>query len=192
MEVRTYARGSVTRGSERKDHRPRAGGRKGKAHGSVVVGHLMGLLIERHPSFSTNPVGDWKELVGDQVARYCQPQSLKQKVLFIAAYDSIWKHHLELHKEALVEKINLGRPEPLVEKIVIRVGELPENDQRLTHDHPGSGQSGAGKLREKKKKRKVPNRRLTPDEKSFLKSLQDPDLKVIGARLLKRIPLESD
>jgi hypothetical protein len=191
MEVRTYARGSVTRGSERKDHRPGVGGREAEAHGSVL-GHLVGLLIERHPSFSTNPVGDWKELVGDQVARYCQPQSLKHKVLIVAAYDSVWKHHLELHKEALIEKINLGRDEPLVDKIVIRVGELSENDQRLAPDYPGSAQSGAGKLREKKKKRKVPNRRLTHDEQTFIESLQDPDLKVIGTRLLKRIPLDSD
>jgi len=190
--VKIYSRGSVKGRSERKDHRPGADSRKGKAHGSMVVGHLVGLLIERHPSFSTNPVGDWKELVGDQVARYCQPQSLKQKVLIVAAYDSVWKHHLELHKEALVEKINLGRPEPLVERIVIRVGELSENDQRLNPDYRSPAQSGTGKSREKKKKRKVPNRRLTPDEQAFLKSLNDPDLRVIGARLLKRIPLESD
>jgi hypothetical protein len=157
-----------------------------------MVGHLVGLFIERHPSFSTNPVGDWKELVGDQVARYCQPQSLKQKVLIVAAYDSVWKHHLELHKEALVEKINRGQSEPLVKKIVVRVGELPENAPRLNPDNLSPAQSGTGKTHEKKKKRKIPNRRLTPDEQTFLKSLQDPDLRVIGARLLKRIPLESD
>jgi hypothetical protein len=157
-----------------------------------MVGHLVSLLVERHPSFSTNPLGDWKELVGDQVARYCQPQSLKQKVLIVAAYDSVWKHHLELHKEALVEKINLKQPEPLVEKIVVRVSELPENAPRLNLDYPNQSQSGTGKTREKKKKRKVPNRRLTPDEQTFLESLQDPDLRVIGTRLLKRIPLESE
>jgi hypothetical protein len=157
-----------------------------------MVGHLVGLLIERHPSFSTNPVGDWKELVGDQVARYCQPQSLKQKVLIVAAYDSVWKHHLELHKEALIEKINLGQPEPLVKKIVVRVGELPEDAPRLNPDNRSPAPSGTGKNPEKKKKRKIPNRRLTPDEQTFLKSLQDPDLRVIGARLLKRIPLDSD
>ena len=132
-----------------------------------MVGHLVGLLIERHPSFSTNPVGDWKELVGDQVARYCQPQSLKQKVLIVAAYDSVWKHHVELHKEALIEKINLGRPEPLVEKIVIRVGELSENDQRLTPDYSGLGTIGNWQDSRKEEETKVPNRRLTPDEQDL-------------------------
>jgi hypothetical protein len=155
-----------------------------------MVGHLVTLLIDRHPSFSANPLGDWKELVGEQVARYCQPHSLNKKVLTVATYDSVWKHHLELLKETLVEKINRGRPDPLVEKIVIRVRELFEDPPPLTADYRSPRQSGAGKTREKKK-RKVAARQLTDDEKAFLKSLQDPDLRVLGTRLLKKIALDS-
>jgi hypothetical protein len=176
--------------SQRKDRRPEVHKRKGEVHGSMV-GRLVSLLIDRHPSFSATPVGDWKELVGEQVARYCQPQSLNKKVLIVTAYDSVWKHHLELHKEALVEKINRGRPEPLVEKIVVRVGELLEDAPRLPPDYPGKTQSGSGKIRENRK-RKTPTRQLNPEEKTFLKNLQDPDLRALGTRLLKRIPLDSN
>ncbi len=175
---------------ERKDHGAGAGKQKGKEHGAMV-GPLVGLVLGRHPSFSSNPLGDWKELVGDQVARYCQPQSLKQKVLMVAAYDAVWKHHLELHQGLLMEKINGGRPEPLVEKIVVRVGELSDAAPQLNPDYPGLEKAGTGKTRQKKKK-KAPSRPLTPDEKALLKSLEDPDLRAIGARLLKRIPLGND
>ncbi len=177
--------------SEFRKHRQRAGGGKREAQ-SLMLGQLIGSVIERHPSLSAAPVADWKELVGEQVARYCQPRSLKQKVLIVTAYDSVWKHHLELNKEALVEKINLGRPEPLVERIVVRVGELLEGAPRLDPEHSIPAQRKTGRGREKKKKRKTPARRLTPEEQILLKGLSDPDLRAIGARLLKRVPLESD
>ncbi len=175
---------------ERKNHRPRAGNQKGKERGSLL-GPLVGLVLARHPSFSSNPLGDWEELVGDQVARYCQPRSLKQKVLVVAAYDAVWKHHLELHKGHLMEKINLGRTDPLVEKIVVRVGELSEAAPQLNPNYSGSEKAGTGKTRQKKRK-KTPSRPLTPEEKALLKTLEDPDLREIGARLLKRMPLGSD
>jgi len=186
----TEQRRSLEGRFERRRQRWGAGSRRGEARGAMV-GHLMGLLIERHPSFSSNPLGDWKELVGDQVARYCQPHSLKQKVLVVVVSDSVWKYHLELHKDALLEKINAEHGEPLVDKIVVRVGELPETAPQLNPARPSSDRSGLGKTRQKKKK-KAASRPLTPDEKAMLKSLQDPDLRIIGAHLLRHIPVESD
>jgi hypothetical protein len=174
---------------ERRNQEPGARSRKDKTHGATV-GSLVKMLIAGHPSFSTNPLGDWKELVGEEVARYCQPQSLKRKVLVIVAYDSVWKHHLELHKGPLTEKINRGLAEPLVEKIVVRVGELSQTAPQLNPDCQDFEKAGAGKTRQKKKK-KTPTRPLTPEEKALLKSLPDPDLRQIGTRLLKRIPVDS-
>jgi hypothetical protein len=165
-------------------------GQRGGDHGSLV-GPLVGLLIARHPSFATNPVGDWKELVGEQVSRYCQPRSLKEKVLVVAAYDSVWKHHLELHKSVLMEKINLGRAEPLVEKIVVRVGELSEAAPPLNPLPQRREKTGAGKGPLKKRK-KTPSRPLTTEEKAMLKGLPDADLRAVGTRLLKRTPAAGD
>ena len=42
------------------------------------------------------------------------------------------------------------------------------------------------------KKKKTPTRSLTPEEKIMLKTLEDPELRAIGTRLLKRIPIEND
>ena len=156
-----------------------------------MVGKAVGLFIERHPSFSANPLGDWQELVGENMARYCQPQSLKKKVLMITAHDSVWKYHLELLKVPLLQRINKGRKEPLVEKIVVRVGELSGTAPQLNPALQNFDQSGLNKSY-RRKKRKTPSRPLTPEEKAMLKALKDPDLRAAGTRLLKRIPAESD
>jgi hypothetical protein len=151
------------------------------------VGSLVKQVLEKHPAFSANPLGDWGLLAGEQVARYSQPRSLKEKVLVIVAYDSVWKHHLELNKEELLLRINLNRPEPLVEKIAIKVGEIHAvppvlNPTRKELDKVGRKRSSLVK------KRKAPVRPLTPEEQSLLASLPDPDLRKIGKRLLQRLP----
>jgi hypothetical protein len=163
---------------------------KTKDFGSDLgVGSALRRALLAHPAFSANPLGDWKELVGEQVARYSQPKSLKKGVLVVVAYDSVWKHHLELNKEVLMEKINSKRSEPVVEKIVIRVGEVPEALPVLNSKSRQAENLEARRYRAGKKK-KAPVRPLTPEEKALLKSLPDEDLRRIGARLLKRLPLE--
>ena len=156
-----------------------------------MVGQVVGAFIKQHPAFATNPLGDWQELVGESTARYCQPQSLKKKVLTVTAHDSVWKYHLELLKDSLLAKINRGLAESLVEKIVVRVGELRATAPPLNPSLPHPDQSGSARpLRVKKKK--SPLRALTPEEKTMLKTLEDPELRAIGTRLLKRIPVESN
>ncbi|NLI31798.1 MAG: DUF721 domain-containing protein [Deltaproteobacteria bacterium] len=153
------------------------------------LGSLLKGFLKRHPSFSASPLGDWRDLVGEQVARYSQPVSLKKKVLVVLAYDSIWKHHLELNKEVLLEKINERAPEPMVEKIVIHVGELPEGLPVLNPAHLQLEKLSATRFRQKRKK-KSSLRQLTPEEKELIQSLPDPDLRVVGTRLLRRTDRE--
>lgn len=158
---------------------------------NVKVGPLLKQFLGDHPAFTANPIGDWKELVGEQVARYTRPRSLKQKVLVIAAHDSVWKHHLELLKEVLAEKINAKRPEPLVEQIVIKVSDIPESMQALNPAYKEL-EKIKGKRGAIRKKVKSPQRKLTPEEQQLIKSLPDPQLREIGAKLLKRIPAEDE
>jgi hypothetical protein len=149
------------------------------------------LFLARHPSFAANPLGDWSELVGPQVARYSRPHSLKRKVLVIHAYDAIWKHHLDLNKEVLLAKINHKRAEPLVEKIRVLVGEVEENEPVLNPNYKLLNEIKAKNVRGKKSK-KPPLRRLTQEEKNLLTGLSDPDLRAMGKKLLQRLPLDED
>ena len=158
---------------------------------TTPVGSLLKQVLGQHPAFAANPIGDWKELVGEQVARYTSPRSLKGGVLVVVAHDSVWKHHLEQYKELLAEKINGKRSKALVEKIVIKVAELPEADQPLNPAHKSLDKIKAKRSGQKKKAR-TPTRKLTPEEQALLKSLPDPEVREIAAKLLKRIPLEDD
>ncbi|HYA41621.1 MAG TPA: DUF721 domain-containing protein [Syntrophobacteraceae bacterium] len=159
-----------------------------KRSGSCIrVGPLLTEYLEQHPAFAANPIGEWKELVGEQVARYAVPKSLKNKMLVILAHDSVWKHHLEQLKEVLAEKINCRRPERVVEQITIKVAEMPELAPPLNPAHTKLEKIKAAKHAARRKS-KAPTRKLTPEEQSLLKHLPDPDLQKIGEKLLKRIP----
>jgi len=151
---------------------------------------MLKKYLEQHPAFTANPIGDWKDLVGEQVARYSVPRSLKNKVLVIIAHDSVWKHHIEQYKEILAEKINGGRSERIVEQIVIKVAEMPDSAPVLN-----PARKDLEKIKARRysvhKKSKAPAGKLTPEEQTLVKSLPDPDLRKIGAKLLKRIPAEA-
>lgn len=155
--------------------------------GSEKLGPLLRHCLGQHPAFTANPIGDWNELVGEQVARYTSPRSLKNKTLVIVAHDSVWKHHLEQLKEVLAEKINARRKEPVVETIVIKVAELPPSAPVLNPAHKDLEKIKARRSAHRKKA-KTPLRKLSSEEQALIKSLPDPDLREIGARLLKRAP----
>jgi hypothetical protein len=151
---------------------------------STKVGSLLTKFLGRHPAFTANPIGDWKDLVGEQVARYTVPKSLKNKVLVILAHDSVWKHHLEQLKEVLTEKINCRRSERIIEKITIKVAEMPESAPLLNPAHKKLEKIKAAKTAARRKS-KAPTRKLTPEEQSLIKNLPDPDLQKIAEKLLR-------
>lgn len=159
--------------------------------GRELAGELLSSFLRKHPAFSANPLGDWDKLVGPQVARHSQPRSLKNKVLVISVYDSIWKHHLELNKMALIDKINCDRPEPLVEKIVTRVGEIADTEPVLNPNYRLLEKMKKKSLKSVKKVKSL-NRPLTSEEKELLAEINDTELRALGRKMLRRLPLESD
>lgn len=157
-----------------------------------TVGPLLQQVLRKHPAFSASPLGDWADLVGEQGARYSQPRSLRNRVLTVAVYDSVWKHHLELLKDALLEKINNKHPEPLVDKIVLKVGDVPDTAPVLNPQWKQLEKvASKGRKARPPGRKKLPSRSLTPEEKRLLQSLPDPELRAIGRRLLKKLPLET-
>jgi hypothetical protein len=157
----------------------------------AAVGDLIQRFVKSHPAFSANPLGDWQDFVGEQTARHSQPQSLKKKVLTVTAYDSIWKHHLDLNREAIINNINRGHSEPLVEKMVVRVGEIPKEAPVLNPDHKLLDKLGSKRRRAPRKKR-PPLHPLTDEEKALLKKLPDPELRKMGKRLLQLLPEDKE
>ena len=156
--------------------------------GGWRIGEVVKRALEGQEAFSANPLGDWKELVGEQVACYSRPESLKKKRLLVVVHDSVWKHHLEINKELILDRINGGRREPLVERISIKVGDILSAHPELNPNYKKLRKLKAKKMRPSGKK--ASKRPLTPEEKAFLEGLPDAELRRLGARLLKLTPLE--
>ncbi len=152
------------------------------------LGRSMRRMLTEHPLFQANPLGDWEDLVGEQVAQYSYPKELKDGCLLIVCYDAVWKHHLEMNREALLERINQEMDIPLVRKIRFRIGELPEPDTTIN-----SYARLLDKMkprRRRPRKRKVRLRTLSEDEKALVSGLADKDLRRLAKRLLRRVPLD--
>jgi hypothetical protein len=154
------------------------------------LGDLVRVVLEKNPAFAANPLGDWRDVVGEQVAKHSRPTRLKDKVLTITAEDSVWKHHIELNREALMDRINRGREEPLVEKVNVRVGHVPEETPDINPQHKMLNKIKSKRLRSGRAKR--PLRELTREEKELLAGIRDKELKRISTRLLRRLPLEGE
>jgi len=156
------------------------------------LGSLLTRLIQEHPVFAANPLGDWQDIVGEQGAAASRPVSLKDKTLLVVARDAVWKHHLEMSRALLLSRINGDRKEPLVERLVIRVGELPESQPALNPNRKLLEKKKPARKGSGSKKRKAPKRSLTAEEKTLLKSIPDPELRSISKRLLQYTRLEDE
>ncbi|MCU0586682.1 MAG: DUF721 domain-containing protein [Syntrophobacteraceae bacterium] len=158
-------------------------------HGAkdIPLGSVVQTVMKAHPAFQANPLGNWAEIVGPDAAQASQPVSLRKGTLVIVTDAPVWHHHLEMHKIALMDAINVRHTEPLVHKIVIRIGSLPESPPALNPEHRKLHRIQTGRSKPPKPK-KAKARALTPEEKAFLKSIPDPDLRAIGTRLLKHTP----
>lgn len=152
------------------------------------LGTLVQMALKRHPAFRANPIGDWADLVGDPVARYTAPKALKNGCLTIVCYDSIWKHHLEMMKGDLVARINRARSIPLVNRIVLKIGELPEADEAINPNHRLLEKMAPKRLR--RSRPKIAKRSLTAAEEELVKQLPDKELRRAARRILSRIPLD--
>lgn len=155
---------------------------------AVPVGQFIKEVLAQQPSFASKPIGEWKDLVGESVARHCVPRSLKNGCLVVLARNSVWKHHLELNKEALLRRINERWGRRVITDIRIRVGEIEEVSEALDANYRKLQKLAPKKVPKRKKKPTL--RKLTDVEKDFIASLKDKDLQKMAAKLLRLTPEE--
>jgi hypothetical protein len=152
------------------------------------LGAVVQNMLGKHPVFQANPIGDWADIAGIQVARYSSPKTLKDGRLTVVCHDSIWKHHLEMMRDQLLARINQAQSAPLVKRIVFKIGELPEADEPLNPNHRMLEKLAPKRLR--RSRPKVSKRPLTADEEELVKKLPDKELRTLARRILSRIPIE--
>lgn len=69
---------------------------------------------------------EWEKIVG-KICERCQPDYIKEKVLYIRAESPIFIHHLTMEKNKYIKRINEYFEEVVVEDIVVKTGKLDEN-----------------------------------------------------------------
>jgi predicted nucleic acid-binding Zn ribbon protein len=65
---------------------------------------------------------EWPELVGERIAAVTQARSLSVGTLFVEVRSSPWLMELEMMKGEIVRRLNEGRDEGRIERIVFVLG----------------------------------------------------------------------
>ena len=70
-------------------------------------------------------VDEWDDRVGEAVARVTRAQGVRDASLIVEVRSSAWLMELNLMKEEILRRVNEGREEALIEKIVFVLSEDP-------------------------------------------------------------------
>ncbi len=96
----------------------RPGGRDPQTFGAVV----QRLLHERgwvQDVSVGGVVGRWREVVGDQVADHCEPETFEDKVLVVRADSTAWATQVRLLTPRLLERLAQEVGEGVVESVTV-------------------------------------------------------------------------
>ncbi len=63
-------------------------------------------------------IADWPELVGPHIADVARPVRIRGSTLFVAVESAAWRNELSLMRPQLMRKINAGRSEGRIERIL--------------------------------------------------------------------------
>ena len=70
-------------------------------------------------------VEEWEDRVGEAIARVTRAQGVRDATLIVEVRSSAWLMELNLMKEEILRRVNEGREEALIEKIVFVLSEDP-------------------------------------------------------------------
>jgi predicted nucleic acid-binding Zn ribbon protein len=102
---------------------------KDKQKGPEKVGDLLGAFLEKSGLRETvsriEAVDHWDELVGEAISRVTRAQGVRGTALIVEVRSSSWLMELNLMKEEILRRVNEGRQEALIEKLVFVLAEDP-------------------------------------------------------------------
>lgn len=139
-------------------------------------------LLEKKQLFPKTLYGAWEETVGVQAAKYSQPRTKIRNILYVNVTDPVWKHHLILQKDAILERLNKFDPEKPLKEIRFRIGEIRDDVPIIEKISKRTGKRGG-----KKTKKRRALRALTSDEKKVLSKIEYVDLRKVCRLLLRRV-----
>lgn len=96
-------------------------------NGPEKVGDLLGAFLEkvglREAVVRAEAVEEWQERVGEAIGRVTRAQGIRDTTLIVEVRSSSWLMELNLMKAEILRKINEGRSEGLIERIVFVLAE---------------------------------------------------------------------
>jgi len=110
-------------GSSRKggsgSHRGRGGPEK--------VGDILGAFLQksglREEVLRAEVVEDWQERVGEAIGKVTRAQGVRDRTLVVEVRSSSWLMELNLMRDEILRKVNEGRDEAPIERIVFVLAE---------------------------------------------------------------------
>ena len=95
--------------------------------GPQRVGDVLGGFLQkkglREPVLRVEAVEEWDVRVGEAIARVTRAQGVRDTALIVEVKSSAWLMELNLMKEDILIRVNEGRTEALIEKIVFVLAE---------------------------------------------------------------------
>lgn len=95
----------------------RNGQRQPEMLGGLVQATLARLGIWKRVE-RARVIADWTELVGPHIADVARPVRIRGSTLFVAVESAAWRNELSLMRPQLMRKINAGRSEGRIERIL--------------------------------------------------------------------------
>ncbi len=95
--------------------------------GPEKVGNLLGGFLQakglREPILRAGIVEEWEGKVGEAIARVARARCVRDDALIVEVRSSAWLMELNLMKGEILERVNEGRTEGLVGRIVFVLAE---------------------------------------------------------------------
>ncbi len=96
--------------------------RRKQTAGPVKVGDLVDAFLSKgRVGRQVRRVGvldEWEERVGERIAAVTRPKALSDTVLFVEVRTSPWLMELNMMRQGILERLNEGREDVPVKKIV--------------------------------------------------------------------------
>jgi len=104
-------------------------GEESQDGGPEKVGKVLGSFLEkvglRETVLRAEVADRWEERVGEAIARVTRAQGIRGATMIVEVRSSAWLMELNLMKEEILDRLNEGRREALIENVVFVLSEDP-------------------------------------------------------------------
>ena len=104
-------------------------GEANQDEGPEKVGKVLGAFLEkvglRDTVLRAEVAERWEERVGEAIARVTRAQGVRGATMIVEVRSSAWLMELNLMKEEILDRLNEGRSEALIENVVFVLAEDP-------------------------------------------------------------------